>query len=1085
MKKIRIFFAAMVLLALSSTSFAQNITVNGTVKDSAGEGIVGASVVLKGNTTVYTMTNVSGAFTLKVPASGVLEVNCMGYQGQEIPVNGQTSINIVLEDDSQLIEETIVVAFGTATRESFTGSATVVNAEKLEKTQVTSVTNALSGKVAGVQLTSSNGAPGSTSTIRVRGISSISAGNGPLYIVDGAPYGGDISNINQADVESMTVLKDAASNALYGARGANGVIIITTKNAKKGEAVVTVDVKSGINTRALKDYNVIRDPRMYYELQYAALANYYRTEFGMTDAEANARINANIAKGESGGLGYDIWTVPDGQSLFGLNGKINPSATLGKVVTYKGEDYLVKPDDWSEIAYRKGIRKEYNVSVSGANDKATFFASMGYLNNEGITENSDHARLTGRLRATYDAKSWLKVGANVSYTKFDFNSLGNNGTSTSTGNIWAFTSQMAPIYPAYIRNADGSIKIDSNGFEMMDYGSGLNAGFGRPFIGDANPIMDVKLNTRNSEGNSLSANAYADFILLPGLKLTINGTTYLDETRVTYVYNPYYGQFDSTGGTVSKEHDRYISYNLQQLLNYNKTFGKSTIGILLGHEYDNEQSYALWGSKSKMFSQENKELGGAVVDGQNAGSSHGEVNHEGYFGRFQYDLDSKLFLSGSYRRDASSRFHPDYRWGSFWSVGAAYIVSKEPWFKSRAINELKFKVSYGSQGNDNIGNYMYTDLFDIIPSAGNVATQFSSKGSKNISWETNGNFNTGIEFTSLEGRFSGTVDYFYRKTTDMLFSFPVAPSMGYSSYYANVGDMRNKGIEVDLYLNLVNSKNFKWDVNANLTWLDNKILYLDEEKKTTTKYDAEGNKYLGYASGNTYIAEGLSMYSWYLKEYAGVDPETGESLWYKNVWEKNEDGTDKKDENDELIWAGRETTTKYADADYYITKQKGLSPYYGGFGTSIEIFGFDFSVNFSYQFGAKTYDSTYATFMSTPTDSHLGYHMHQDVVKAWKTGSNSDIPRWNYNDTYSASSSTRFLISNHYINIENINVGYTFPAKLTRKFNVSSLRLYIAADNVGYYSARLGLDPRQGYGSSDATNYSPMKTVSGGITVKF
>ena len=637
MKKIKLFFTAMVWMLVSLAASAQNVAVSGKVVDQAGEPIVGANVVLQGSNTIYALTDVSGTFKLNVPSKGILIVSSLGYMSQNVPVNGRQNITIVLDEDSTLLDETIVVAFGTATRESFTGSATVVNSEKLEKTQVSSVTNALAGKVAGVQLISSNGAPGSSSTMRIRGISSISAGNDPLIIVDGAPFGGDVSNINPADVESITVLKDAASNALYGARGANGVIMITTKAAKRGEAQVTFDAKVGVNTRALVDYDVITNPKMYYELQYGALNNYYQNSLGLSALDANARINANIAAGNSGGLGYDIWTVPEGQKLFGSNGKINPNATLGKVVTYNGEDYFVTPDNWSDIAYRNGLRQEYNVSVSGASGKATVFASIGYLNNKGITENSDHSRLSGRLRATYDAKSWLKIGANMAYTKFNFNSLGNNGTSTSTGNIWAFTSQMAPIYPAYIRTGDGKIKIDANGFEMMDYGSGLNAGFGRPFIGDANPIMDVKLNTRNSEGNSLSANAYADFIILPFLKFTVNATTYLDETRTTYVYNPYYGQFDSTGGTVSKEHDRYITYNLQQLLNYNQTFGDHTVGALLGHEYYNAKSYATWGSKSKMFSQDNKELNGAVVDGQGAGSSLSEYNNEGYFARLQYE----------------------------------------------------------------------------------------------------------------------------------------------------------------------------------------------------------------------------------------------------------------------------------------------------------------------------------------------------------------------------------------------------------------------------------------------------------------
>ena len=1087
----KIFALALCLLVSIGIASAQTVKVSGTVKDSAnGEPVTGAAVQLKGSTSTYALTDESGRYSLSVPSDGTLTVSCLGFIAADVPVNGRGVIDIALNPDTQTLDDVIVVAFGTTTKESFTGSAAVVNEDKIAKTQVSSITNALAGAVAGVQLTSSNGAPGSTSTIRIRGFSSISAGQSPLIILDGAPYSGDLSTINQADVESMSVLKDAASNALYGARGANGVIIITTKSAKKGQATVTFDAKYGVNTRALRDYNVIKDPALYYETQAKALTNYY-TNKGYSQAAAIQQVNKYICGDQaSGGLGYNIWTYPEGENLIGVNGKLNPNATLGRVETFKGEEYLITPDDWSEIAYRTGVRQEYNVAVSAAQDRANFYASVAYLDNEGITAASDMERLTGRLRADYQAKDWLKVGANFSFARFNYNSLSNNGSSSSTGNIWAFTSQMAPIYPAYIRNADGSIKIDANGLQMMDYGNGStkeggttgNAGHARPFISDANPIMDLSLNTNNSEGNAVTANGYADFSILPGLKFTINGTVYVDETRYTYVYNPYYGQFDSTGGTVSKEHDRLMTYNLQQLLNYNKSFGQHNLSLMLGHEYYDSRSYALWASKSKMFSQSNKELSGAVIDGKSSGSTLGEYNNEGYFFRGQYDYDNRIFASASFRRDASSRFHPDYRWGNFWSLGAAWILSRENWFSSPWVNELKLKASVGSQGNDNIGSYRYTDLYDISNSSGNVATYFSTKGSKSITWETNTNTNVGTEFT-LFNRLTGSLEYFNRLTTDMLFSFPVASSLGYSSYYANVGDMKNYGLELELGANLISTKNFSWDVNFNLTWLKNRIIKLDDAKKTTTAYDKNGKAYKGYQSGSMFIAEDISLYSWYLKDYAGVDPETGESLWYYDdvKYEKDAQG------NEVEVSRERKTTKTWSDADYYLTGGTTIAPFYGGFGTSFQFHGFDFSINCSYQLGGKGYDSTYATLMSSPTSSTGGYNYHADIFNAWtKDNTDTDVPRFQFGDEYSAASSTRFLISSRYLNIENINVGYTFPSKLTRKFGAESLRLYVAADNVWYFSARQGFDPRQTYsGSSNATNYSPMRSISGGITVKF
>ena len=977
-----------------------------------------------------------------------------------------------MKPDTEMLEEVMVVAFGTAKKSAFTGSATVVSAEKLEQSQVTSVTDALAGAVPGVTLTSNNGAPGASASIKIRGFSSLNAGNDPLIIVDGAPYSGDLSNINPNDVESMTVLKDAASNALYGARGANGVIIITTKRANmSGEAKVTFDAKWGANTRALKKYDVITDPAMYYEMHYGAMKNYYMNQMNMSDQAAWIEANNNLF-GSNGGLGYNVYTVPEGQYLIGQNGKLNPYATLGRVVNYKGRDYLLTPDDWDKVGSRTGLRQEYNFSISAANEKSSFYVSLGYLGNEGITEGSDLKRLTGRLKADYQAKKWLKVGANMSYARFDSNSLGNNGSSSSTANVWAFTTQMAPIYPAYVRNADGSIMVDGNGIEMMDYGSGINAGMQRPFIADANPIQDNKLNTRNAEGNALSGNAFVDITPLPGLKVTINGTFNLDETRFTYVYNPYYGQFDSTGGTVSKYNQRDYDYNLQQLVSYATSFGDNNFDILLGHEYYDYRLNYLGASKSKMFSQDNHELDGAVIDGQAATSYKRRRNNEGYFGRLQYNFDERIFGSASLRRDASSRFHPDYRWGTFWSVGGAWLINKESWFYAPWVQELKIKASVGSQGNDNIGDFRYTDVFDIINSDNKVGTAFYSKGTKDITWETNTNFNIGAEF-QLWNRVTGSIEYYRRKTSDMLFSFSVAPSLGYSSYFDNVGNMVNSGVEMDFNVNILNTRNFTWDVNLNISTLKNRLTMLDPDKQISTEYAADGKGYKGYSSGNFFIAEDLPMFTWRMKEYAGVN-EDGESLWYRNT--KDEEGN----------VTGRETTKTYADADYYITEETSIPKVYGGFGTKLKVYGVDFGINFTYQIGGKQYDGTYAYFMSSPSGS-AGSNYHKDLLNAWtpeNTGSN--IPRFQLNDQYSAAASTRFLTNASFLNIQNINVGYTLPSRWTKKMAISSLRLYMSAENVFYWSKRKGFDPRQSYNeTTNATYYSPMRTISGGVTFEF
>ncbi len=1070
MRKFKLLLASVAVLLSAVMAFGQNINVSGVVSDENGDPVPQAGVLLSG-TTRGVVTDAAGRYTIAVPSDGTLVFSALGYSEQTVPVNGRTSINVVLSENTEQLQETIVVAFGTTTREAFTGSAKVIDSDELAKSQVSAVTSALAGQVAGVQLVQSSGAPGSTPSIRIRGFSSISAGKEPLYIVDGMPYSGDINNINPQDVESMTILKDAASNALYGARGANGVIMITTKRAKSTEAVVTFDAKYGVNSKALRDYEYIRDPGNYYETHYKALYNYYSDPaiYGYDPVQANAAANSIICgQASAGGLGYQMYTVPDGQNFIGTDGKINPAATLGRKVSYQGTDYYLIPDDWNDAAYRKGLRQEYNLSVSAAHDKGGYYASVGYLDNQGITANADMTRLTARLKADYQAKKWLKVSGNMSYTNFNYNSLNDEGTSNSTGNIWAFTSQIAPIYPLYVRNGDGTIMKDQWGFEMMDYGDGMNAGLSRPFMQNSNALFANKVNTNNAEGNAFGASGAADISFLKYFTFTINASTSIDETRGTSVSNPYYGQFASSGGSLGKSHSRSRTFNTQQILNYNQAFGPHNVSLMLGHEYLDDTYAYLYGAKQKMYSQDNKELAGAVIDNQNAYSYTTEYNNEGYFSRAEYNYEHRIYASASFRRDASSRFAPERRWGNFWSVGASWIISKEPWFNAPWVDVLKVKTSYGSQGNDNIGSYRYTDLYSVAPSDGEISVAFSSKGNEKITWETNTNFNIGTEFTLFNGVLDGSFEYFSRKTSDMLFWFSVAPSVGYTGYYDNIGDMRNNGVELSLTANIINTRDMNLALNFNATKVMNKILFLADDVKTL---NIDGHD--GYNDGSYFIGEGLPLYTRYLKEFAGVD-ETGQSLWYKNI--KDEDGK----------ITGRETTNQYSTADYYLAPSS-IPDWYGGFGLSFYWKGFDFAANFSYQLGGKSFDSGYQNLMGSPTSGSTGTNYHKDILNSWTADNPSEtIPRFQFADNYSVASSTRFLEDASYLNIENINMGYTLPARWTSKAGISSLRIYAAIENVYYWSRRPGFDPRYSFsGATNYSNYSPVRTVSGGVTFRF
>ena len=1045
-------------------ALAQTAVTGTVVSQEDGQPIIGATVRVVG-ASAGAVTDADGKFSISMPAGhNKLKVTYVGMVDQDVTVKGN-SVRVVLVPDQTNLDEVMVVAYGTAKKSAFTGSAAVVKSDDIAKISSSNAMSALSGKVSGVQINSATGAPGQESfSIRIRGISSINAGNDPLIIVDGAPYNGDINNLNQNDIASMTVLKDAASAALYGARGANGVVIITTKNGREGTSSITVDAKWGANTRGVEFYNTVESPAGYYEAYYQSLKN-YRTNLGDDAATAHRWALDNMFAGGYN-LGYNVYTVPEGQDFIGPNGKLNPNATLGRVVNVNGTEYLLYPDSWRDAAYQTGVRQEYNVTATGSNDKGSFYGSAGYLKNEGISIGSDYERFTGRLKADYQLRPWLKLSGNFNYAHYKANSLADDGGST-VGNIF-MVKNMAPIYPLYIRDAAGNILQDSKtGLAMYDWGDGTVTGLTRPTMTGSNPIFANYFDKNQNEGNSLDATGTAEIRFLEDFKFTSANTVMLDETRFTYTNNPYYGQFAANNGSVQKAHVRTWAYNYQQLLNWHHLFDKHDVEVMLGHEYYRTRYYYLTASKNNLFSVFNDELAGAVNTGS-MNSYTTDYNVEGWFGRVQYNYDNKYFGSLSYRRDASSRFHPDHRWGNFWSLGGAWIISKEKWFNAPWVDELKFKASYGEQGNDNIGSYLYTDTYSIVPSGGGAGVKPSStKGNETITWEKNGNFNTGFEFSFFRGRLAGSIEYFYRRTSDMLAFFALPASSGWSGYYDNVGNMQNMGAEVELDGTLIRTKDFEWGLNLNFTAYKNEITSIADKNKTQT---VEGSE--GYASGSYFYGEGESLYTFYMPKYAGVD-ENGKSMFYK----------DKLDENGNII--GRETTTTPGEATYYLCGT-ALPWAYGGFGTRFSYKGFDLAVDFNYQLGGQIYDSDYAGMMGI-TSSGRGSAIHADLLNSWtEENPNTNIPKLIIDDTSATTTSDRFLIGASYLSLQNLNFGYTFPTKMTSKVGIGKLRVYLTATNLWLWSKRQGLDPRQSItGGASSAYYSAMRTISGGISVTF
>lgn len=1087
------FLAALFLMV--GTALAQT-KVNGTVtSQDDGQPVIGASVLVVG-TQVGTVTDVNGRFELTVPAGKkTLRITYVGME--PIEVSARPNMRIMLTSDQKALDEVIVVAYGTQKRSAFTGSAAVVGSDEIAKVQVTNAADALKGKAAGVQIYNATGQPGSVPTIRVRGVNSLSADNAPLIVLDGSPYGGSLNDINPIDIESMTVLKDAASTALYGARGGNGVILITTKSAKKGrDAVITVDAKWGSNSKGTPDYERITDAAGYYETYYTALNNYALNGLGYNANDAWNWANNNLISNANGfGLGYNTFTIPEGQQMIGINGKLNPNATVGRFVTNNGKTYWIQPENYGDEIYHNSLRQEYTVSATGSTDRSTYYASVNYLNTEGITTGSDYERFTARLNASYQLKKWAKLSGNMAYSHFVRNYLSNEG-DPSSGNVFALKN-IAPIYPVFLRDENKNIIFDENaGINAYDYGDGSYLGFTRAYLSQSNPLSDMLVDTQENEGNTFNGTGQLDIYLPYGFTFTSINNVYLREYRYTNVTNPYFGQYASSNGIVTKEHGRTWTTNFQQRLNWRHLFGKHDVEAMIAHEYYRARDYELDYYKTNMFTQTNKELNGAVVAGT-GGSYINDYNTESWLGRAMYNYDERYFVSASFVRQASSRFHKDHRWGSFWSFGGGWLINKEKFMAKTSgwLDELKLKVSYGENGNDGIGDFLYTNRYSITNSNNAVSlVPSTTKGNEEITWEKNAKFNIGFDFSFFKGRLNGSIEYYSNSTKDMLTTFPYPASLGFTAAYANVGNMKNNGIEIDLHGDIIRTKDFTWSAYVNLTSNHNEITKLADERKTQ-----EVNGHWGYSSGNYFYTEGESRYTYYTYKYAGVYNENtweltkasdtdvynpannGRAMYFKDVYKTDADGNIQKDENGNKIIEKTIATFSTSDATQYLCGDV-LPDAYGGFGTSLQWKGFDFSVDFQYQLGGQVFDSEYQSLMSIDR----GYGMHVDILNAWSpTNVNSNIPHLQVSDSYVASTSDRFLTSASYLTLSNITLGYTLPKSWTQKLGINRLRLYVVGDNLYTWTKRKGLDPRQSItGSSNGKYYSSVRSISGGVTIE-
>lgn len=1065
------------LASLTATvAMAQEINVSGTVIDySNGEPVPYASVHLEGTMT-GTSTDGDGNYSIRLPHGGNLVFSSIGYITVKEAVNASMVLNIVMEPDTEHLEETIVVAYGTATKSSFTGSASMIGAETIESRVSTDVTAALAGTTPGVQIISSSGDPAAGGgTIRIRGIGSMSASNAPLYIVDGMPYDGSIADINPADVESMSILKDASASAIYGARGANGVVLITTKRASgSSDSKIRFDAKWGSNSRLIPQYDVITDPAQYYETHYRMMYN-SQVYAGKSPSEAYAYADANLFNHNNGGLGYQVYTIPDGQKFIGEDFKLNPSAVLG----YSDGEYYYIPDDWYGLTFSDSFRQEYNLSVSGAKDKLNYYGSIGYLNDGGIVSNSDYQRYTARINVDYQAKPWMKVTSSMSYAHSDSQTASYSSSYGSSSNIFYVTNMMGPIYPLYVRDASGQIMTE-NGMKVYDSNQ---TNFIRPaFVGNA--VRDNEVNRKKTYTDFITGKWGLTLTPVQGLSLSANIGLTNDNSRYNALYSRF-GSQSSTDGLAYVSHDRTFAVNNQYLAEYKTDFGGSghNLNVLAGYEMYKLKEQFLEGQNDHLFNPLVGELGNADgVSSRQTSSYTADYMTQGFLARVQYEYGNKYFASASYRRDGSSRFAPGHRWGNFGSIGAAWLISNESFMSGAGwISMLKIKASYGVQGNDDLypgSNYArkfypYADNYthSYNEATGEYSTDLAYKGNEDLTWESSHSFNAGVDFEFFGSRLNGSAEYFSRKTVDLLYSKDVPLSAGNpTGYYpVNVGSIVNNGFELTLEGILINTSEMQWSLNMNLSHYRNKILSLDPS------VSEEGIK-----GGNYIYKIGGSLYEAYMRKYAGVNPENGKAQWYRKVLDK--DGT----------WTGEsEITETFADASQYELGSV-LPKLYGGFGTTFKAYGFDLSAQFSFQLGGRYYDGTYQALMHT--SSGIGTAWHKDVLDSWsETNKDSDIPRLDGDTSVGQTAVSNYLISSNYLSVNNITLGYTFPESVTSYLKISGLRIYVSGDNLAVKSARKGVDPRYSMGLGSLTSgsglnsgsYSAMRTITGGVTLTF
>lgn len=989
-------------------------------------------------------------------------------------------------------EVVVQVAYGAAKKSTLTGAVSQISSRQIETRPVSTVTGALEGTVAGVQINNAYGQPGAAPTLRIRGIGTVNGVADPLFVVDGVVYTDDIADLNPNDVESITVLKDAASCALYGNRASNGVVLITTKRGKSRKASVQLTINQGSYSQGMKDYKRL-DAKQFMEVSWLnyrnALYATNKSKSGYTIEKANDYVSKNLIKDR---MYLNIFNKADNE-LFDAEGHLAADATI---LPGFAEDL-----DWYGEAIRHGYRQEYNVSTSQATDRGDSYFSLGYLDEDGYVKNSGFDRLNGRAVMNFHPFSWLNTGFSATGSHQRVKITNGNGTN-SANNAFRFCRDVAPIYPVHLHNADGSYLLDVNGERQYDTGNYVNDNNEtvktRNQWTDRNIIWENEANKNNTYRDVLQGSAYMTVKFLNDFSFTVKGDMAWNSQRNRLYYSSLVGDGRAANGQ-SRHADRIQKiYTVQEQLNWGHRFGDHSVSVLLGHEnYSFHQDY------DNVLMANEKVAGSDKFSNFNTVSSaigySDDYRTESYLGRVRYSYDDKYNVEASFRRDGSSRFAKDSRWGNFGSIGASWVVTKEDFMKDLTwVNFLKLRADYGQVGNDaGASYYSYLTLYTLDKNAAQTALYRTQWANDHLKWETGESFGLAVE-ARLFDRWNLGVEYFDKRNKDLLFNVYYPASGGgvgittpTPTQTQNIGTIANRGFEITTDVDIYRDRNWTVNLAANATFLSNEVKKLSEQNKKGIILDDIYN-----------ITEGKSRYEFYTYTYEGVDQMTGNALYKADL------NTYHVKAGDEIIGNAKGTDiTKIAtliNGQYYVNNYtysykefqgSALPKVYGSFTPSVSYKDLTLSAIFTYSIGGKVYDNVYKSLMSTATTPQ---NYHEDILKAWNgvpEGMTADSPDriWRdgvpqVNSSTSANNnanSSRWLVNASYLVLKNLTLIYTLPRQWTQAASMESVRLRLTCENLFTCTKRQGMNPQQSFDGIQSNYLMTPRVFTVGIDVKF